>query len=185
MDQEHAAAKFLGVASRCLRTGQNLKALQISGAFAQAPISRQKHARLFEAIAQSRLGLTAEAKNSFKELFLSCEEDTVFKADVIREWAKLRIALGEMDNVSDQLELAYGIYTYQGLEERVGAILYLQSLVAMRQGDLQEAIDKTSWATAVSEIRLPDVAPFAPEIEPSIIEETATLTRTELAGITS
>lgn len=156
---EVACTTFLGIASRDLKEGRNLHALQLFGSLAKVEFTRQSDARLGEATALARMGLFQEADKKLKKIVTDYSEPTVFKADSLRAWAEVKIGLGNYERIDQILEEAAQIYSDQGLTKSNGAVVHLQGVVAMRQGDLEGAVEKLKWATMLTEIKIPEVVP--------------------------
>ncbi|HEU5004666.1 MAG TPA: hypothetical protein VFT49_01090 [Candidatus Saccharimonadales bacterium] len=184
---EGRLAGILGVACRDLREGRNLHALQLFGSLVGVEFTYQRDARLGEATALARMGRFSEAEDKLQQIVNDYSERTVFKADSLRALAEVRIVLGNLEGIDDILEEAAQIYQIHSFTRPCGAIVHLQALVAMRRGDMDEAVEKIRWATTLTEIKIPDVVPAGfGSIEPlhdgTVSESTELMTLVTSAG---
>jgi tetratricopeptide (TPR) repeat protein len=167
--KEAAYATFLGIASRDLREGRFLHSLVIFGSLAKIEFGRQPVALQGEAVAQARMGQFKEAyREAEKKLKLIIErydKPTVFKADTLKSLAEVSIGLQHFDNIDGILSEAADIYSEQGLTKANGSVVHLQGLVALWRGKIEEAMEKFTWASTLSEIKIPEVVPSGFGIE--------------------
>jgi tetratricopeptide (TPR) repeat protein len=184
--KEAACVTLLSIASRDLKEGRYLHALTIFRALSKIDFSWQQVALQGEAVSLVRMGefkgTYAEAERMFKSLVNTYDKATVSKADTLAQLAEVSIGLEHTDDVDGILKEAADIYFEQGLTKANGSIVHLQGLVALTRGNVEEALEKFNWATALSEIKVPEIVPsgFGIEAPPEIYNEPSS--RRALAG---
>lgn len=166
---EVAYATLLGTASRDLREGRPLHAMRIFSSLAKVDFTRQRDARLGEAVAIARMGefkkAFGESEKMLQGIIQDFPEPTVSKADTLKSLAEVKIGLEHYDGIDEILEEAAQIYFEQGITKANGAIVHLQGLVALSRGELDDAIDKFKWAATLADIKIPEVVPSGFAIE--------------------
>ncbi len=175
---EANCATFLSIASRDLKEGRYLHAKTIFSALTKIDFSWKHIASQGEAVATARMGeyegAFSSAEKMLQKLVTQTSEQTVFKADTLKSLAEVSIGLRHLDKIDDILKEAADIYFDQGLTKANASVIQLQGLVALQRGDVQEAMDKFSWARTLSEIKIPEIVPYGFGIEaapePSVSE---------------
>lgn len=168
-EKEVTCTTFLGIACRDIREGRTMHALAIFQALAKTNFTRKKIALQGEAVALAKTGQSrdafTESRKKFKKIVDMSTEPTVYKADILRNLAEVSIVLQVFDGLDQVLQEAADIYDHQGLPKAQGSIVHLQAIVALWNQDYKAAMDHLTWATTLSEIKIPDSVPDAFSIE--------------------
>ncbi|MGH7156684.1 MAG: hypothetical protein ACREGG_01010 [Candidatus Saccharimonadales bacterium] len=167
--KEVVCTTFLRIASRDLKEGRYLHALTIFKALAKIDFTHKNIALQGEAVALARMGQfkegLKEAQKKLQTIIEMSPEPTVFRADNLVSLGEVSVALQEFEDVEPILKEAAEIYDHQGLTKAHGSVVHLQSIVALWDEDYQTAIDQLTWATALSEIKIPEIVPAGFGIE--------------------
>lgn len=155
----------MGIGCKAFREGRYLYAQQVFGAVSRYESSRKRFALYGLALTMTRNGQLQEAKNKFEELLHSNQEGTVFKANVLRSLAEVKITLGQLEGIDGMLIEASTILEKNGLLQQLASTIYLQGLVHLIRGQLEKATDKINWATSLAEIDIPSHVPLTFIIE--------------------
>jgi tetratricopeptide (TPR) repeat protein len=181
VNQQTIGAAVIGTAKQCIENGQFSDALELYWSLEGSSFEFDSDTRFLEATARSRIGQYDKAKQSFEALLRDDNtKGTVFRANVIREHAHVLILLDQPEGLETLLDEAEKIYKKQKLTSEVGTIRHLQGLVLMRQGHVEEALQKFAESTT-SEMRIPDFVPSNWGGNKPAIDPVAALARTALA----
>ena len=183
MDQKTTGAAIISTAKRCFEAGQFGDALELYWALEGSSFEFDTDTRFLEAVAKSRIGQYEMAKQSF-EVLLSDErtKGTTFRANVVREHAHVLIKLDQPEGLEQLLNEAEQIYKQQKLTSEVGTIHYLQGLVLIRQGRVDEGMKKIAESTT-SEMSIPDFVPPAWGAGRKTVDPPADLARTAALAV--
>lgn len=179
MDHNTTGAAIAGTAKQCIQAGQIDDALELYWALEGTGFVFDSDTRFLQAKAWSALGQYDKAREIYEELL--GDESTkgkTFRANVVREYARVLIKLDQSGRLEELLNEAEQIYKKQHLTAEVGTIHYLQGLVLIHTGNLEDGMKKIAEGTT-SEMRSPDFVPTwlgKPAIDPR-----ADLAKTALA----